>query len=732
LSWQDTLRALASKARRATRPAARKARPAAPSDGAPQLRLRSAISGRERWEVDALRHRADLARAFEERALAQPGITGVHANPATGRVLLQFAPASLAQDTRSLIAGILTAILIDIRRDTPVVARHAGRPARGSEPGQRPAGHVSLSRLVARTAPSSGLVIAASVVTGLRVVVSFLPALSLSDILALVRGHGTLPIAGSAAERARVEVVALGIRSGVAIVFDVLFEHVERKLRHELAQAVEHELRRKVFTHVQTLDMAYIDEQSTSKLLNLVASDTAAIGRFLEHGAGELIQKSVTWVASGALLFALSPTLGLVASVPLVLMLMVSKYFQGPQAERHQAIGQQSDELDLLLSNNLSGLPTVRSFAAEDDEIERVEHASLALGARRDEAFTVGSINMATIRLLLGASYTSAFVLSALLALRGALSLRAFTAMTFLLTRMVKAPINLRDAVDEYHAASAAAARILDLLATEPTITAGGRALATRDVRGAIELEGVVFGYDPAHPVLHGLDMSIAAHDHVAIVGPTGAGKSTLVKLLLRFYDVTGGTIRIDGQDIRELELRDLRRAIGYVSQDVYLFHGTVYENIVFGNPRASRDEVEQAARSAEAYEFIQALPDGFDTLVGERGQKLSTGQRQRLSIARAMLSNPPILVLDEATSAVDNETEAAIQRSIESLARGRTILSIAHRLSTVRKADRIFVLGDGRIQEHGDHDQLVRAGGTYASYWQLQSPDPDPGTHEG
>jgi ATP-binding cassette subfamily B protein len=269
----------------------------------------------------------------------------------------------------------------------------------------------------------------------------------------------------------------------------------------------------------------------------------------------------------------------------------------------------------------------------------------------------------------------------------------------------------------------ASTARILDLLDTVSTIQDGTRELPVRKLRGEVSFENVSFEYSSHNmPVIHNLTLHVPAGETIALVGATGSGKTTLVKLLLRFYDIQSGVIRLDGLNIRDLRLVDLRGAIGFVSQDVFLFHGTVRENIAYGSFEATLDQIVDAAKIAEAHEFITELPQGYETVVGERGQKLSGGQRQRLSIARAVLKDPPVLVLDEATSSVDNETEAAIQRSMERIIVGRTTIVIAHRLSTVRNADRIFVLERGVLREHGRHEDLVADGGIYAGLWRVQT----------
>jgi len=280
----------------------------------------------------------------------------------------------------------------------------------------------------------------------------------------------------------------------------------------------------------------------------------------------------------------------------------------------------------------------------------------------------------------------------------------------------------LGETFDLYQRAMASSIRVFDLLDTEVGIKDGPRSLALDDVAGEIAFDDVGFRYARGKPVLEDLNLVFRAGQTSAVVGPTGSGKTTLVKLLLRYYDVTEGQIRLDGTGLSELALRDLRRSVGLVSQDVFLFHGTVHENIAYGRLDASRADVIAAARTAEAHAFITELPDGYETVVGERGQKLSGGQRQRISIARAILKDPPILVLDEATSSVDNETEAAIQRSLETIAVGRTTIVIAHRLSTVRHADIIYVLQRGRLVEQGHHDDLVATDGVYASLWNVQT----------
>jgi ATP-binding cassette subfamily B protein len=323
--------------------------------------------------------------------------------------------------------------------------------------------------------------------------------------------------------------------------------------------------------------------------------------------------------------------------------------------------------------------------------------------------------------------------------LNGQLEVGAYSILIFMTQRLLWPLTSLGSTLDLYQRAMASTRRVFALLDTQPALRSGSLSLPVDQVRGDVAFERVSFDYEgravnddavrngggdmTRRGVLHNLSFHVPAGYTAALVGSTGAGKSTVVKLLLRFYDVTEGRIRLDGEDLRELQTHDLRRAIGFVSQDVYLFHGSVRENIAYGLTDATDEQIVAAAKIAEAHDFIvNDLADGYDTIVGERGQKLSGGQRQRISIARAVLKDPPVLVLDEATSAVDNETEAAIQRSLERIAVGRTTIVIAHRLSTVRNADVIFVLENGHLREQGKHDDLVREDGIYAALWRVQT----------
>jgi ATP-binding cassette, subfamily B, bacterial len=378
-------------------------------------------------------------------------------------------------------------------------------------------------------------------------------------------------------------------------------------------------------------------------------------------------------------------------------------------------------DLSSALAANLGGIATIKAFSQEASEADRIRRISDGYRAANAEAIRYSSAFIPLIRMAVLAGFTATLLLGGRLVLDGRLEVGLYSVLVFMTQRLLWPLTYLGQTLDLYQRGMASARRILDLLSVEPAMTPGTALLPDR-VRGEVRLDGVSFGYGDGPDVIREVDLHVPAGETHAVVGPTGAGKSTVVRLLLRFHDPRSGRVLVDGHDVRQLSYASLRRAIGYVSQDVFLFHGTVRENIAYGRPDAADEEIEAAARLAEAHHFIVGLPLGYATLVGERGQKLSGGQRQRISLARAILRDPPILVLDEATSAVDNETEAAIQRSLARVAQDRTVVVIAHRLSTVRHADRIWVLERGAVTEAGTHDELLEEGGLYAALWRVQT----------
>ncbi|MCA9539089.1 MAG: ABC transporter ATP-binding protein [Myxococcales bacterium] len=501
-----------------------------------------------------------------------------------------------------------------------------------------------------------------------------------------------------------------------------VFEYAYAVVWRTLAQTLQHTVRLDVYGHVQRLELSWFEDRSTGGLMSVLNDDVNQLERFLDGGANDLIQLGTTMLVVGGAFFVIAPEVAWLAMLPVPIIVWGSFRFQRSLAPRYAAVREQVGNLNALLGNNLSGMATIKSFTAEAREIERVRAESHTYRAVNRRAIALSSAFAPLIRMAIVIGFVATIVVGGQLVLRGDLAVGAYSVLVFITQRLLWPLTRLGTLFDQYQRAMASTTRILDLLDTETTLPEGEGALPTETVRGAVRFEGVDFAYRTGGLVLRGLDLDIAAGRTVAIVGATGAGKSSVIKLLLRFYDPTAGRITLDGHDLRTLRKADLRGAIGLVSQDVFLFHGTVRENIAYGRPDATDAQIEAAAEAAEALAFIRALPEGLDTIVGERGQKLSGGQRQRLSIARAVLKDPPVLVLDEATSAVDNETEAAIQRSMARIAAGRTTVVIAHRLSTIRDAHRIVVLDAGEVAETGTHAELVALGGIYAALWAVQT----------
>jgi len=517
----------------------------------------------------------------------------------------------------------------------------------------------------------------------------------------------------------------LGVLAGLSFVIwsaESLFEYLYALLWRNLAQTVQHELRLEAYAHLQRLEMGFFESSSSGRLLAILNDDINQLERFLDHGANEVLQLITTVLAVGGAMVWLSPAVAGVSFLPIPLILWGSLHFQKRLQPRYREVRERSGDLASRLANNLGGMLTIKSYAAEQWESERLCEQSRAYQRSNSKAIRLSAAFIPLIRFAILFAFLAILVIGGLQAWRGAIDVGTYSFLVFITQRLLWPLTSLGRTLDDYQRAMASTQRVLDLVDTPIAIPSGDRPLPRQSVRGQIRFEGVNFGYSGRELLLRDFDLEIPAGSTLGIVGATGSGKSTIVKLLLRLYELQSGTIRLDGQPVQTLELGDLRKAIGLVSQEVFLFHGTVAENIAYGSFDASRAAIERAAQLAEASRFIEALPQGYDTVVGERGQRLSGGQRQRIALARAILKNPPVLILDEATAAVDNETEAAIQRSLDRITAERTTLVIAHRLSTVRHADRIVVMDQGRIVESGSHEELIAAGGAYVNLWRVQA----------
>ena len=563
-------------------------------------------------------------------------------------------------------------------------------------------------------------VLAASLFSVLNKVFDLAPPLLIGVAVDIVVQRQNSWLAAQGIVDVRRQLLVLAAVTAVIWILESVFQYLYEVRWRNLAQTVQHELRLDAYAHVQGLEQAYFEDRSTGGLLSVLNDDVNQLERFLDIGANEILQVLTTVVVISGAFFVVAPDIAWFAMAPIPVIVWGTLRFQRLLEPRYAAVREQVGNLNASLSNNLSGIATIKAFTAEQRETQRIGADSEIYRERNREAIRLSSLFVPLIRMAILTGFTFILVLGGLRVLDGTLAVGVYSVGVFIVQRLLWPLTRLGQTFDLYQRAMASTRRILDLLTVQPAIVDGPRRL--RMVSGEIRFVGTRFSYATGGEILRDLDLELPAGQTTAIVGATGAGKSTIVKLLLRLYDPTDGAVCLDGIDLRELALEDLRGAFGLVSQDVFLFHGTVRENIAYGRPDATDEQIIRAARLAEAHDFITALPQGYDTVVGERGQKLSGGQRQRVCIARAVVADPPVLVLDEATSAVDNETEAAIQRSMAHIAQGRTTVVIAHRLSTVRNADRIHVLGAGRVVEAGTHDELLALGGLYAALWRVQT----------
>ena len=518
------------------------------------------------------------------------------------------------------------------------------------------------------------------------------------------------------------QLVLLSAITFVVWVLESVFQYLYAILWRDLAQTIQHDLRLDAYSHLQGLELAYYEERSTGGLMSVLSDDINQLERFLDIGANELLQVITTVIVIGGMFIVLAPSVAWMAIAPMPVVVWASIWFQAMLAPYYHAVREKVGFLNGRLSNNIGGIMTIKAFTAEAYEKEQVGRDSEGYRMANRRAIRVSSAFVPMIRMVILVGFTATLLYGGMEAVEGTLSVGTYSVLVFLTQRLLWPLTRLGETLDQYQRAMASVTRVMGLLDTPFEIHSGTRALPVSSVAGAIEIQNLEFSYRTGPQVLNGVSISIPAGSTAGIVGSTGSGKSTLVKLLLRLYEPQAGTIAIDGVPISTLRTEDLRGAMGLVSQDVFLFHGTVRENIVYGSWGASDDQVLRAARLAEAHDFITRLPAGYDTIVGERGQKLSGGQRQRIAIARAILKDPPILILDEATSSVDNETEAAIQRSLDRISRDRTTIAIAHRLSTIRNADAIYVLEHGRVVESGTHAELLDLDGLYAGLWRVQT----------
>ncbi len=493
---------------------------------------------------------------------------------------------------------------------------------------------------------------------------------------------------------------------------------------HVMGARMESRMREDLFDAYQRMSFSFFDRNKSGDLMSRLVSDLFDISETAHHGPEFLLIGAVEIVGSFVILgfvnvpltLVLAAVLGVLTAYNLRANLRMKTIFR----ENRVRISNVNSRVE----DSLAGIRVVKGFAAEDVEKDKFRTSNDAYLDSKVRMYRAMGTYQAGIAALMGALYTVIVCLGGWLIARGQMQPQDLATFALYITLFTTPIDNILNFTETFQKAIAGFRRFEEMLVAEPDVkdAPGARPLAV--TRGAISYRGVHFSYDEGPEVLHGLDLTVRPGSTVALVGPSGGGKSTICALLPRFYDVRAGSVLIDGQDVRDVTVRSLRQAIGIVQQDVYLFDGTIAENIAYGRPDATADEIREAAREANIEEFVESLPDGFETMVGERGARLSGGQKQRIAIARVFLKDPQVLILDEATSALDNESERAVQRSLARLSHGRTTIVIAHRLSTIKGADEIVTIDHGRVAEKGTHDELLARGGTYARYYRMQFGD--------
>ena len=502
-----------------------------------------------------------------------------------------------------------------------------------------------------------------------------------------------------------------------------LFEYFYGVLWRNLAQTVQHELRLDTFNHVQKQGMGWFDERQKGDILAILNDDINQLERFLDKGANDLLQVSTTVLVVGAVFIFISWEVAMLAIIPIPLIVWGSFKYQRSLEPKYADVRNAAGKMNALLENDLSGMSTIQSFTAEEIEVARVKELSDDYREANRKAIRLSAAFTPLIRMAILCGFTATLLLGGWFTLEGELAVGAYSVLVFMTQRLLWPLTRLGETFDLYQRAMASSTRVLDVLTSEIEISEG-EYMPEREIieNSDIIFDNVSFAYSGRDNTFTNLSLTLPAGKTTGVVGSTGAGKTTLTRLLLRFAQPNSGQIVWAEQEIDNWSLKQLRSSIALVEQHITLFPTSILENIRYGNPGATDQQVMDAATAAEVTEFVETLPNKWDTMVGEGGYRLSGGQRQRLAIARAVLKDAPLLILDEATSAVDNETEASLQRSIDYVSKDRTTLIIAHRLSTIRNCDTILVMDNGKIVEQGEHDDLVSQQGIYSRLWKVQT----------
>ena len=580
----------------------------------------------------------------------------------------------------------------------------------------------SFNRFLKYAKPWKGKILLSSTYSIINKLFDIAPEILIGIAVDLVVQKNNSIIAKMGFESTQSQITVLAIATFLIWAFESLFQYLYSISWRNLAQTVEHSIRMDAYTHVQKLDIAWFENKKIGDITSKLNDDVNQLERFLDNGFNTIIQLIVSSIAIGGVFFYISPLVASISILPIPIILIIAFFFQKNLSPRYLAVRNSVGQLNNTIFNNLLGISTIKSFVTETIEANRIKELSLIYRMKNRYAIKLSSAFVPIVRMGVLSGFLGTMIIGSSLALDGVIAVGSYSVLVFLTQRFLWPFTTLGETVDLFERSMASTKRILDLIDTKFTINDSKTATELNNYNQDIHFENIQFYYDSEKPLFNNLNLKIKKNSLLGIVGQTGSGKTTIIKLLLRFYDPIKGQIKIGDSNIKDIKINNLREHIGYVSQEIFMFDGSVKDNIAYPPSNNNLDDIILAAKQSQAHEFIEKLPNGYDTFIGERGQKLSVGQKQRIAIARALYKNPQILIFDEATSAVDNETELLLQKALNEIAKERTTIVIAHRLSTIRNADTTIVIDQNNISEMGDHDKLISENGTYKKLWDIQT----------
>ncbi len=569
--------------------------------------------------------------------------------------------------------------------------------------------------------PWRGKIISASFCSIMNKIFDIAPEILIGIYVDLVVQREQSFIAKLGFDSVESQITLLAILTFIIWACESIFEYLYSVQWKNIAQGIENDIRVDAYSHVQSLDLEWYEKQKTGNITAILNDDVNQLERFLNTGFNDIIQIIVSSIAIGCVFFYISPFIALFAVCPVPIILLIASLFQKKLSPRYLSVRNAAGSLSTLIFNNLLGIITIKGFTAEGYETKKILKMSKEYQEKNQHAIKLSSAFIPIVRMGVLTGFIGTMVIGSYYALEGIIAVGSFSVLVFLTQRFLWPFTRLGETIDLFERSMASTKRILELLKTKSKIKNKDNALIIKNLKQHIQLSDVSFAYSNKK-VFSNLNFKIKKGDFIGIAGQTGSGKTTLIKLLLRFYEIEDGQINFDEININDINIKSLRDQIGLVNQEIFLFDGTIKENISYPSENIDEELLLKVAQNSQCMEFVEKLPDQFDTLIGERGQKLSVGQKQRIGIARALYKKPDILIFDEATSSVDNETEYLIQKSLKEISKHCTTIVIAHRLSTIKNANKILVLGNMNIAEQGTHEELIEKNGIYKQLWDIQS----------